>query len=131
MTGPKALAFSTLIVAAPIAAEAETVINGRLLTDTGQPIAGYPLVVEGVVEGVNEQFVIVTDADGSYSLEGLAGGDYTVAPAGDLTTKQSFTIEDLNQRKGVFGRLFSRSPADPAVTTTMVPTIQLKTMPQN
>lgn len=111
--------------AAPLAALAESVVSGRLMTDTGRPVAGYPVIVEGEAG----QFVAVTDAEGGYALDDLPDGSYTVAPAGDLTVKQTFTVEQTDDRKGFWQFLMPRGDNAAAVAPTTVPTIELRTAP--
>ena len=111
--------------AAPLAALAESgAVSGRLMTDTGHPVAGYPVIVEGEAG----QFVAVTDTEGGYALDDLPGGSYTVAPAGDLTVKQTFTVEQVDDQKGFWQFLMPKGDTA-AVAPTTVPTIELKTAP--
>lgn len=41
-------------------------------------------------------------------LDGLPGGSYTVAPAGDLTVKQTFTVDQLEDGTGFWSFLMGK-----------------------
>lgn len=124
MSTPTRLTCLLILTLAPAAGLAENVVvSGRLITDTGRPIVGYPVIVEGDAG----QFVAITDAEGGYQLGDLPGGSYTAAPAGDLTAKEAFTVEQAGT-KGIWDMLLPGRD-DAAVAPTLVPTIRLQTQP--
>lgn len=64
-------------------------LTGEVRTDTGLPLPGYPVVIEGM----GQRQVAVTDENGVFTLQGLASGSYHAMPASDIKTELDFDIK--------------------------------------
>lgn len=81
-------ALCLALAALPGAGAAQTLM-GEVRTDTGLPLQGYPVVVEGM----GQRQVAVTDEKGVFSLQGLASGSYNAMPSSDLSSGLGFDIK--------------------------------------
>ncbi|WP_309572088.1 carboxypeptidase-like regulatory domain-containing protein, partial [Deinococcus sp.] len=67
------------MVSVLVAVQQTAILQGQLRDDSGQPLAGVPVSVNGP-DGAQS---VVTDAEGRYRVSGLGFGAYTVAPQPD------------------------------------------------
>ena len=74
------LSLSILLIggtAAQLHAQNTVNLNGRVTDNTGKPLSGAQIVVRN--QDTNQQRGALTRADGTYSLVGLAPGNYVVS----------------------------------------------------
>lgn len=62
---------------------------GQVQTDQGAPVPGFPVIIEGK----DKPYIALTDENGRYSVNDLPPGDYSAAPANDLSNRSDFRIE--------------------------------------
>lgn len=68
----------------------DTRITGTVQDETGQPLAGYPIII--TAPETKENIVVFTDKDGSYTVDGLAEGEYEAIPGTDTGHVTSFSV---------------------------------------
>ncbi len=72
--------LAVAVIATILPARAEDAASGRLVTDAGVPVQGYPLVIE---DG-DAQTVAITDAQGLFFLpDGISANAEIVVPLGN------------------------------------------------
>lgn len=68
----------------------DTRVTGTVEDQSGRPLPGYPVII--ATEDRTQSIVLFTDKDGTYSVEGLADGNYRAIPGTDTTTTAPFTV---------------------------------------
>jgi hypothetical protein len=92
----KSLSLATIsatvfVITWPVALSAgEVSVQGRVVTDQGVPVPGYPVIIEGD----SGQQVTITDQAGNFTTRGLTVGQYEAVPANRLGEPVPFIVDD-------------------------------------
>lgn len=106
MIGFRSKAIATLVlclVASNSLSEGIETI-GSVLSDTGVPVAGFPVVIANKSQP-NENFVSITDSAGQISIGVVPSGTYVATPANDLAASMEFEVETKEPRCFAFGTI--------------------------
>jgi hypothetical protein len=74
----------------------DTRITGTVEDESGRPLPGYPVII--ATEDQNQSIVLFTDKDGTYSVEGLAEGDYRAIAGTDTKNTTTFSVTQPKRR---------------------------------
>lgn len=112
------LAGATAALLVPAARAIAQAAMGEVMTDTGKPLAGFPVIITGN----GESHVAITDPNGVFRVPGLKAGQYTVAPASDTakTVPFQWTAPVDAGQTGLWARMFAPDPGQ-----RMVPGIDI------
>lgn len=116
-----------LVLAAVPGAVAAQGLTGEVRTDTGLPLQGYPVVIDGM----GQRQVAVTDENGVFIVHGLANGSYRAMPASDISNQLGFDIKaaPVPSEPSLWQKIIGSDPApvygEPVdIGTIVVPTRQ-------
>lgn len=91
-------------------------VTGMIFTETGLPLQGLPVLVLSDAPNGPPQMITFTDTDGSYRVEGLPPGAYTLRPITQTEGGAPFVIPE------------AASGAQP-VTSITLPELEVNTRP--
>jgi hypothetical protein len=90
-----AISTGTLITSAAPSASQDVAVTGSLKTTDGNPVIGYPVVLEG---GHGDQVVVITNMAGTFTAHGLEAGVYTVMLPSATELNRDITVPASKQR---------------------------------
>ena len=89
-----ALLLCIFLMAQPAVAQNTTkfAVVGKVVTQDGTPVQGFPVIVTNERDGQAQQHIAVTGSDGTYLFEGLEAGDYSVKTFHNSQSASQFRV---------------------------------------
>lgn len=74
----------------------EGIIHGKIMTENGSPVPGFPVILESA----DSSIVALTDESGDYIAKGLQPGQYKAIGANNLGNQPGFEITNSGDLSG-------------------------------
>lgn len=85
------IGLAMALSAGPLAAQDQPSVRGLIITGNGQPVPGYPVIVDGPGD---TNHVVLTDKTGVFTLHDLPQGLYTATPANQADRPVPFELQN-------------------------------------